>query len=759
MKLLRSILLSVLILTDPVPKLGLPVAVFREAFAGAERVGLSDAGQIELLTHDLSVELIPAQHRLLATDRVTFKVLTPTLQQVSLSLNAMLQVNSIHVMEKRERHRLSYTTDKGGGQGKDDGVQWVVVQLPSPVTREQVVMLEWNYEGAIHDPPREARHLRFVTPSETAGHIGSEGVYLSGETHWYPELPGSLPTFRVHVTTPAGWEAVTHGKRNNLAASDRTVTADWEVAAKTEALTLVANRFVTKQRDWHDQGGRTVQVATYLFPDDAHLADEYLDASVQYLDAYTKLLGPYPFPKFAVVENFFASGLGMPSFTLLGSGVVKRHYVQPYALGHEIVHSWIGNSVLNDVETGNWVEGLTTYLANYYYDELTGKAEQAREQRRMMLLGYAVYVEPDGGYPVGQFRRKSDQKDNAIGYQKSAMIFHMLRHEIGETAFWGGIRKLTTDYTGLHANWRDLERVFSEAGGKDLRWFFAQWVEHPGAPSLSIEEATVRAETSTTEGATRFVINAQVRQTQEEGMVQPYRLRLRLLVTMEGGGVHATLLEVQSAHQPITLTVPAQPRMLQIDPDFDAFRRLTREHLPPMLNLYVTDLQRSVVLPNAGAEADRAPYEALSARIAAQETAEGRERKPTVVQATDPQAVTLDASVLVLGGPDINRAAGWAVRGCAGKVTLGDDQFTVDGQRYEGADMALLVSCRQPERPHRVVTLFYGLTPRAAAKVARLLFFYGWQSYLVFRDGTVVARGDLGVARDELEVRFDARER
>jgi len=758
-KLLRSILLSVLILTDPVTRLGLPVAIVGEAFAGAERVGLSDARQIQLLTHDLSVELFPAQHRLLATDRVTLKVLTPTLQQVSLSLNAMLQVNSIHAMDNRDRHRLSFTTDKGGGQEKHDGVQWVVVQLPSPATREQVVMLEWNYEGAIHDPPREPRHLRFVTPSETAGHIGSEGVYLSEETHWYPDLPGSLPTFRVRATTPAGWEVVTHGKRNNRVASDRAVTADWEVAAKTEALTLVANRFVTNQRDWHDQGGRTVQVATYLFPDDAHLADEYLDASVQYLDAYTKLLGPYPFPKFAVVENFFASGLGMPSFTLLGSGVVKRHYVQPYALGHEIVHSWIGNSVFNDVETGNWVEGLTTYLANYYYDELTGKPEQAREQRRMMLLGYAVYVEPDGDYPVGQFSRKSDQKDNAIGYQKSAMIFHMLRHEIGEAAFWGGIRKLTTDYTGLHANWRDLERVFSETGGKDLRWFFAQWVERPGAPSLIIEEATVRVETSAAEGASRFVINGQVRQTREEGKAQSYRLRLRVLVTMEGGGVHTTLLEVQSAHQPFTLTVPAQPRMLRIDPDFDAFRRLTREHLPPMLNLYITDPQRSVVLPNAGAEADRAPYEALSARIAAQETAEGRERKPTVVQATDPKAVTLDASVLVLGGPGINRAAGWAVRGCAGKVTLGDDQFTVDGQRYEGADMALLVSCRQPERPHRVVTLFYGLTPRAAAKVARLLFFYGWQSYLVFRDGTVVARGDLGAARDELEVQFDARER
>ena len=53
-----------------------------------------------------------------------------------------------------------------------------------------------------------------------------------------------------------------------------------------------------------------------------------------------------------MVENFFASGLGMPSFTLLGSSVIKRHYVQPYALGHEIVHSWIGNAVFNHADRG-----------------------------------------------------------------------------------------------------------------------------------------------------------------------------------------------------------------------------------------------------------------------------------------------------------------------------------------------------------------------------------------------------------------------
>ena len=230
-------------------------------------------------------------------------------------------------------------------------------------------------------------------------------------------------------------------------------------------MTVVANRFVVKTRAWQAKSGQEIQLATYLFPEEAALADEYLDASARYLDAYIPLLGPYPFSQFAVVENFFPSGLGMPSFTLLGSGVIKRHYIQPYALGHEIVHSWIGNGVFNRVSQGNWVEGLTTYLSNYYYHELTGDEAQAREQRRLMLLGYSVYVRQGDDYPVGQFVQKRDEKDNAIGYQKSAMVFHLLRQEIGEAAFW---RSAEADFRTL--SWRGcrLERFGASFSKKRL---------------------------------------------------------------------------------------------------------------------------------------------------------------------------------------------------------------------------------------------------------------------------------------------------
>lgn len=685
--------------------------------------------QAEILHHSLEVKLLPDRHELLAVDQMTVRALADDVQEAAFKLHGGLNVVLVAEQRPAGIRPLSFRT--GTAATPAESGQAVTVHFDRPLQTDETVTLMWQYRGEINEPPREPRHLRFVTPSETAGHIGTEGVYLSGETLWYPDLPGSLPTFVVRAKTPGEWTAVTHGRQLGRMVHDGMAMADWEVAEKTEALTLVANRFVIKRRDWPDPSGRSIEIAAYLFPDEAHLADEYLDASIRYLEAYIKILGPYPFPKFAVVENFFASGLGMPSFTLLGSGVIKRHYVQPFALGHEIVHSWIGNSVFNEVGQGNWVEGLTTYLANYYYEELTGTPEQAREQRRMMLLGYAVYVRPEEDYPVAQFMRKTDQKDNAIGYQKCAMVFHMLRREIGDEPFWRGLRTLATRYRSRYAGWKDVELVFAETAGRELRWFFAQWVERAGAPRLQF--SANRAQRA--DGR-----NVRLAQGNEA-----YRLRVPLSLTLENGEVRTQTVELGAEGS--ALSLPKETRTVRADPEYDVFRRIPREALPPMLNLFVTDRDRALVVAGGGAEGDRAPYVELSKQIGSREQA--------IVQAGDRDTGSASGSLLVLGGPGVNRAAEWALRGCGEKVRIGQNAFTVDGRTYDGPGAALLVSCRHPERPGHVVTLFHGVTPAAASRVARLLFFYGWQSYLVFQDGAVVARGDFPSEANDLEVRFD----
>lgn len=693
---------------------------------------------VTVAAHDLTVRLVPREHRLEARDLVSLRLDAGGGQRIAFTLNPALTIRGVRQRVGTDERPLEYRVLPGS---EADPAATVTLEVPSSVEAGSTLRVVFEYAGVVNDPPQPSPHLRFVAPSETSGHIGEEGVYLSHETRWYPDLAGSLATYDVRVTVPAGWEVVTQGREVSRERTREAVTTAWRADVPAEALTLVANRFVKQVRTW-----RGLELATYLFPEDADLAEDYLAAIQRYLEVYTELLGPYPFPKFAVVENFFPSGLGMPSFTLLGSGVIKRRYTQPYALGHEIVHSWLGNAVFNDVDQGNWVEGLTTYLANYYFEELTGPPARAIEERRRMVVGYAVYVWPDEDYPLEAFHRKTDQKDNAIGYQKAAMVFHMLRRTIGEDAFWSGLRAFIQGYAGRYATWRDLEQQFSRTSGRDLRWFFAQWVERPGAPELTLDEDGAALEDG---GGGEATLTFALRQRQPGA---PYRLRVPTLVTLAGGGTAGPLVDVDSRRSEHRMRLPARPTALRVDPRFDVFRRLAREWLPPMLNLYVTDRSRSLLVPSGGAPGAREPYEQLASRIASREEGKGIRQ----VLRLDPEA--REGSVLLLGGPGLTPGVEWAVQGCPESVRLEDRRFTIGGRTYDGREMALLVSCRHPERPEHVVTIFYGLTPDAAAQAARLLFFYGWDSYLVFQEGRPVARGDFEPENSPLEVTFTARD-
>jgi hypothetical protein len=89
-------------------------------------------------------------------------------------------------------------------------------------------------------------------------------------------------------------------------------------------------------------------------------------------------------------------------------------------------------------------------------------------------------------------------------------------------------------------------------------------------------------------------------------------------------------------------------------------------------------------------------------------------------------------------------------------VSLNDRGVTVMGTAHEGPGLALLVSCHRVDRPGSVVTVLYAATQQAVRQVARLLFFYGWNSFVLFKDGTVVTRGEWPLASDRTEVRLDA---
>ena len=82
------------------------------------------------------------------------------------------------------------------------------------------------------------------------------------------------------------------------------------------------------------------------------------------------------------MENFWETGYGMPSFTLLGQQVIRFPFILHSSYPHEILHNWWGNGVFVDYAGGNWCEGLTAYLADHLIAEQRG---QGAEHRRAIL--------------------------------------------------------------------------------------------------------------------------------------------------------------------------------------------------------------------------------------------------------------------------------------------------------------------------------------------------------------------------------------
>jgi hypothetical protein len=424
-------------------------------------------------------------------------------------------------------------------------------------------------------------------------------------------------------------------------------------------------------------------------------------------------------------------GAAAPSITLLGQSLIKRHYTQPYALGHEIVHAWIGNHVMADEAQGNWTEALTTYLANYYTIEETAGDAAAREQRQQMMIQYATWTTPATDYPLMRFLSNDSQSDAAIGYHKGAMVFHLLRRMMGDDDFFGALRDLNEQFGGKRVSWNDLRLLFEARLGQPLDWFFRQWIVRAGAPQLAIDriEFTLLPPESTgSNNPDGALMTIHLRQA------EPW-FRVPVMLQIETTDrVLEKALWIDQADVAVETAVASPPSRIVVDPDHHLFRRLERDELPPMLNLSLTEPSLTIVLPDRADQSSTGPYQAIANQAAKRAISTSRG----------------DGALLLLGGPDQNRATAELATHLPPGFQIGAKTFTVEGHTYRDTTHALLLTIRDPTRDNRPTTLFYGLSIDAVSPLVSTLWYHGWDSYVIFERGRAVANGTLPPLRAPL---------
>lgn len=198
-----------------------------------------------------------------------------------------------------------------------------------------------------------------------------------------------------------------------------------------------------------------INIYTFLFRENEALSYKLLQKSAYYIEMYENLFGvKYPYDSFVIAEDVNPYGHAVPAMAVFGSDIINMPFIPERSLGHEVLHQWFGCAVESDNSDGNWVEAITAYFADYYYEK-----NDRISYRKNILSEYEAYAEKDP-YPLKNFIGNFSKKDQVIGYGKGLMVLNMIKNQVGEAAFIGNISKFLKNKLYQEASWKDLMSYF-----------------------------------------------------------------------------------------------------------------------------------------------------------------------------------------------------------------------------------------------------------------------------------------------------------
>ena len=311
--------------------------------------------------------------------------------------------------------------------------------------------------------------------------------------NWLPTVdhPSDKATVEFIVTAPDHYQVVANGEQvEETNVTDSTKITHWreKVPLPTKVMVIGVARFAVNLAGYVD----TIPVTTWVYRTDRNIGFGDYKIAVDILDFFYQKIGSYPYEKLANVQSKTIYG-GMENagnifyFENSVNGLQNQHKL----VAHEIAHQWFGNSASELNWHHVWLsEGFATYMTDLYLEEVHGieAFQENLKRERSQVLNYSR-------------RNPTPVIDTTITnyvqllspnvYQKAGWVLHMLRQEIGTDIFWKGIRSYYNQYQFSNALTKDFQKVMEATSGKDLDYFFQQWLRQPGHPVLEVQHQLI----------------------------------------------------------------------------------------------------------------------------------------------------------------------------------------------------------------------------------------------------------------------------
>jgi len=375
--------------------------------------------------------------------------------------------------------------------------------------------------------------------------------------------PKDKATFGIHITCPDTLFAVSNGVLDHVTDNGNgTATYHW-----THGYPLSPYLFsiaVTKYAHWTEpytalDGTTTMDVHYWSYPADSARAVIDWSHNVSMMEYYAGLFGEYPFltEKYAIAEFNHGGAMEHQTATSMGSQWITGDNQNDHVVVHELAHSWVGDMITMRTWAHAWCkEGFATLCEALYFESLYG------------IDYYHEYLEALNPLAYGQYQiYNMNPPLHAAIYYKGAWVLHMLRHVVGDAAFFDAVYAYTNTPAFRYnvADTEDLRGAFEDASGMDLTWFFDEWVYHPGYPSYQY------AWTSQESGGGGFDIDLEIMQVQTLGPI--FKMPIDIVIGTELG-TETPVVWDSLGTQSFALHVAGRPLSLDLDPEMWILREV-----------------------------------------------------------------------------------------------------------------------------------------------------------------------------------------
>ena len=375
--------------------------------------------------------------------------------------------------------------------------------------------------------------------------------------HWIPcvDKPDDKASFEFIVTAPSHYKVISNGiKLAEKEVGNEMKLTHWreDSPLSTKMMVIGVAKFATKT---YDDSPKDIPISAWAYPRDS--AKWFYDYALTpgILKFFADYIGPFPYNKLANVQSKTAfGGMENASAIFYNEDYVTGSRTYEDVMAHEIAHQWFGDMVSEKSFAHLWLsEGFADFFESLYTEKKYG--EKAAREKWIAARDEVIAFARQSNKAVVDSTEDLMSLLNANSYKKGAWVLRMLQNEVGDSVFKKIIQTYYNQYKGSNAETRDFEAVAEKVSGKELTWFFDQWLYQPGIPKLNVTWDYNREDIL----FSPFGFEKKYK----------YQLPLEILLIFKDGTTEKQLLKIEISEKAGTYVIPSKkkPSKILLDPN------------------------------------------------------------------------------------------------------------------------------------------------------------------------------------------------